>query len=117
MADDEKKKLNGSNGASSQELTARLNPTKIFTAILSKEKSYTATLTPKQELTAVLSQNGQLIPGPPGPPGPEGPMGPEGPVGPPGPQGPQGDGVEIKGTLPTAADLPPTGDIGDAWIT
>jgi len=82
-------------------------------------------------------------PGPPGPQGPQGEPGPQGPMGPPGsqgatgPQGPQGTpgatgpmgpqgeqgpqgaagtGITMKGTVPTAADLPPTAEQGDAWI-
>lgn len=37
--------------------------------------------------------------------------------GPPGPQGPPGVGIILLGTVPTAADLPPTGNaVGDAYI-
>src|ERR1700757_4438284 len=39
------------------------------------------------------------------------------PAGPPGPQGPPGAGLIIKGTVPTQADLPITGNVyGDLWI-
>src|SRR5215467_2494579 len=77
---------------------------------------------------------GVPIPGPPGPAGPAGPQGPQGiqgppssvpgppgstgPQGPAGPAGPQGEGVALKGTVPTAASLPASGNTsGDAWIT
>src|ERR1700758_1839526 len=40
------------------------------------------------------------------------------PAGPPGPPGPPGAGLVIKGTVPTQADLPTSGNIyGDLWIT
>lgn len=46
--------------------------------------------------------------------------GPQGPAGPPGPQGdpgPAGAGLEIKGTVPTRADLPSSGNKqGDTYI-
>lgn len=69
--------------------------------------------------------------GPPGPQGSIGPTGPPGPtgvqgnVGPSGPQGPAGSGLNMKGTVPTAASLPSSGnstndtytalDSGHAW--
>lgn len=62
---------------------------------------------------------GQSITGPPGLPGQQGPPGLPGPAGPqgqPGPQGPAGIGINVKGQVATAADLPPVGLIGDAWI-
>jgi hypothetical protein len=83
--------------------------------------------------TAGGGGGGEGPPGPPGPAGPEGatgatgpagaqgPAGPEGPTGATGPQGPagvDGTGVNIKGSVPTAADLPETGnEVGDGWIT
>lgn len=76
-----------------------------------------------------------LVPGPEGPPGPQGevgPVGPPGPIGPQGgsgpngPQGPPGIGINMKGTVATAASLPTTGnqpndcytalDTGHAWV-
>ena len=76
--------------------------------------------------------------GPPGPVGPEGPQGLAGPQGSPGPQGlqgpqgtqgpqgPAGTGLNMKGTVPTAASLPASGnspndcytavDTGHAWV-
>lgn len=33
-----------------------------------------------------------------------------------GPQGDPGVGVAIKGSVPTEADLPTTGNPGDAWL-
>jgi hypothetical protein len=69
--------------------------------------------------------------GPEGPQGEAGPAGPQGPdgiqgmqgdqgiqgvEGPAGPQGPAGVGINVKGTVPTSADLPPTGNTnGDAY--
>src|SRR5262245_39586880 len=39
------------------------------------------------------------------------------PAGPPGPQGPPGAGLLIKGTVPSSANLPATGNLyGDLWI-
>lgn len=60
--------------------------------------------------------------GPQGPAGMQGPQGPKGDTGatgtegPEGPEGPPGTSIEIKGSVPTAADLPATGSDGDAWI-
>jgi hypothetical protein len=64
--------------------------------------------------------------GPPGPQGPTGangatgpagPQGVQGSTGPPGPQGSAGTGITMKGTVATAAALPPTGNVqGDAYI-
>jgi len=48
--------------------------------------------------------------------GPQGPAGPTGPTGPEGPQGEPGTGVSIIGSLPSPADLPPTGQAGDAYL-
>ena len=80
-------------------------------------------------------------PGPPGPPGPAGPFGaqgvpgpqgpqgaegrpgdggqrgPIGPTGPQGPEGPAGAGLVISNVVDSAAELPATGDPGDAYIT
>jgi hypothetical protein len=59
----------------------------------------------------------QGIPGATGPAGPVGPTGPQGPKGDKGDQGPAGTGMNIKGTVPSAGDLPPTGNApGDAWV-
>ncbi|HEY6272631.1 MAG TPA: hypothetical protein VIX19_11645 [Terriglobales bacterium] len=44
-------------------------------------------------------------------------VGGQGPQGPPGPPGPPGAGIQIQGTVPTEADLPATGNPGEAWIT
>jgi hypothetical protein len=60
--------------------------------------------------------------GPAGPTGPTGPAGAAstvpGPTGPTGPTGPIGQGLVIKGTVATTADLPATGNTaGDFWIT
>ena len=68
----------------------------------------------------------------PGTPGPEGPMGPEGPpgtegaegieglegpMGPQGPPGEQGTGINLKGSVPTSADLPMVdNEVGDAYL-
>lgn len=61
----------------------------------------------------------QGVPGPIGADGPQGPIGSTGPTGPTGiqgPQGPAGVGINIKGQVPTSANLPPTGNIaGDAY--
>lgn len=49
--------------------------------------------------------------------GPMGAAGAQGSGGPIGPTGPPGAGVAIKGTVPTSANLPTTGNIvGDLWI-
>lgn len=49
--------------------------------------------------------------------GPPGPQGPAGPAGPEGPQGPIGTGLEVKGSVDDAAELPTTGNaIGDLWV-
>jgi hypothetical protein len=73
-------------------------------------------------------------PGPAGPTGPIGPTGPtgqqgtqgakgdpgaagvQGPEGPTGPQGAAGTGINMKGSVPTVADLPPAAADGDAYI-
>jgi hypothetical protein len=56
--------------------------------------------------------------GPPGPPGPAGAPGAAGSPGPAGPPGPQGQGLAIKGTVATHANLPTSGNaVGDLWIT
>lgn len=50
-------------------------------------------------------------------PGPVGPRGPSGIQGPPGPAGMNGAGLVVLGTVPSAADLPATGNKpGDGWI-
>jgi hypothetical protein len=55
--------------------------------------------------------------GPIGQTGPTGATGPAGATGPQGPAGPQGTGITIKGTVPTSANLPTTGNtVGDVWI-
>lgn len=55
--------------------------------------------------------------GVPGGVGPEGPAGPAGPAGPTGPQGPAGTGINLKGSVPTYADLPSSGQQqGDAYV-
>jgi hypothetical protein len=51
-----------------------------------------------------------------GPAGQKGDKGDTGPTGATGPQGPAGTGVTIKGTLSSQANLPPTGDAGDAYL-
>jgi Collagen triple helix repeat (20 copies) len=48
-----------------------------------------------------------------GVPGEQGDTGPQGPIG---PEGPMGTGIELKGTVPSEGDLPPTGEPGDAWM-
>jgi hypothetical protein len=59
----------------------------------------------------------QGLPGPQGVPGPQGGPGPQGPQGIQGSEGPPGAGLVIKGTVPTSADLPTTGNTqGDLWI-
>jgi hypothetical protein len=55
--------------------------------------------------------------GPVGPTGPQGVPGTTGPTGPQGPEGPAGTGLEIQGTVPSAANLPLTGAPGEAWVT
>lgn len=56
-------------------------------------------------------------PGPQGPQGIQGVQGPMGPAGPEGPQGPAGLGINVKGSVPTEADLPTAGMAqGDAYI-
>lgn len=60
------------------------------------------------------------VPGPQGAIGPSGPAGPQGTQGPSGPQGDRGlpgAGVLVRGNVPTAADLPATADINDAYVT
>lgn len=53
-----------------------------------------------------------------GPAGSQGQPGPQGIQGEPGPQGPAGTGINLKGSVPTEADLPSTGNTnGDGWIT
>ena len=48
--------------------------------------------------------------------GPQGPPGPSGPPGATGPQGEAGAGVTLLGSLASTADLPPTGNPGDAYV-
>jgi len=68
--------------------------------------------------TAASGGGGPTPPPIPPEPGPIGPAGPPGPMGPGGPPGPQGTGLTIKGSVPSAGDLPLTGNAdGDAWIT
>lgn len=53
-----------------------------------------------------------------GPQGDVGPVGPVGPIGPQGEPGQPGQSFVIQGSVPSApADLPPTGNPGDAWIS
>ena len=54
--------------------------------------------------------------GPQGPQGIQGVLGPTGATGPQGPQGPHGEGLQIQGTVPTVAALPPVGQPGDVWV-
>ncbi len=57
--------------------------------------------------------------GPAGDTGPQGPQGLPGPVGPEGPEGPKGDpgsGVNILGSLASTAELPASGESGDAYL-
>ena len=49
-------------------------------------------------------------------PGKEGAEGPVGPVGPTGPQGPAGMGINLKGHVPTEADLPTGALQGDTYV-
>lgn len=57
------------------------------------------------------------IQGPQGIQGPAGEQGIQGPQGATGPQGPPGTGINLKGTVPTTAALPATGNKkGDAWL-
>lgn len=56
--------------------------------------------------------------GTPGATGAQGPQGPTGATGPTGAIGPAGASVRILGSVPTTADLPPSGNTqGDGWIT
>lgn len=49
--------------------------------------------------------------------GPVGPEGPEGIQGPEGPQGPQGNSIQLKGSVATVGNLPPTGNSpGDLYV-
>lgn len=60
---------------------------------------------------------GVSITGPPGLTGPQGPPGIPGPAGTQGPAGPAGIGINVKGQVPSAADLPTSGNqIGDGWV-
>lgn len=53
----------------------------------------------------------------PGIAGDAGPQGTQGPAGPEGPEGPAGTGITIKGFIPTASDLPTSGNAtGDIWV-
>lgn len=61
-------------------------------------------------------QGPQGVVGPAGPPGTDGADGAPGPAGPQGPQGPAGTGINMKGQVPTVADLPAGATQGDAWI-
>jgi hypothetical protein len=57
-------------------------------------------------------------PGQIGATGSPGLTGPAGPAGPTGVAGPQGTSITLRGTIPTAANLPTSGNIqGDIWIT
>lgn len=56
-------------------------------------------------------------PGQPGQTGSPGLTGPAGPSGQPGVAGPQGTSIILRGTIPTSASLPTTGNVqGDIWI-
>jgi hypothetical protein len=58
-----------------------------------------------------------MAPGPPGPPGPAGAPGEPGTPGAAGPPGAPGTGFQVKGSVPDAGALPPTGNTnGDVWI-
>jgi hypothetical protein len=79
------------------------------------------TVSPKVTPDVIVLATGSV--GSPGPEGPEGDVGPpgpqgvQGPSGPTGPQGEAGSGITMKGSQPTEADLPPTGnDQGDAYL-
>jgi len=64
-------------------------------------------------------QGPQGSPGATGAQGPAGPTGPQGATGSAGAAGPKGDpgaGVHVTGSVATAADLPATGNEGDAYI-
>jgi hypothetical protein len=68
--------------------------------------SFDVALLPPANISII---RGTDVMGPPGPPGPTGPTGPP---------GPQGQGIVIKGTVATHANLPTTGNaVGDMWIT
>lgn len=54
--------------------------------------------------------------GPIGPVGPQGPQGERGEQGPQGEQGPEGAGIRILGELDNPSELPPSGNLGDAYI-
>ena len=59
-------------------------------------------------------QGTQGVQGPKGDQGIQGPQGVQGPIG---PQGATGSGITMQGSVPTEADLPPTGNAqGDAYI-
>ena len=58
----------------------------------------------------------QGLAGPQGPQGPAGSPGAAGAAGPAGAEGPPGAGVHVTGSVATAADLPASGDPGDAYI-
>jgi len=77
---------------------------------------------PKGDTGATGPQGNTGATGATGPQGPQGvqgipgPKGPPGNVGPTGPQGPAGTGINMKGTVPTYADLPVSGMVdGDAY--
>jgi len=79
------------------------------------------TQTKEQVITACEYVSPQLLRGEQGIPGVTGPTGPTGPVsvtpGPAGPTGPSGQGINMKGTVATVADLPSTGNQnGDGWV-
>ena len=64
---------------------------------------------PASNVTVIVDRGAQ---------GPTGPIGPSGgPTGPTGPTGAQGQGIALKGTVATPADLPSTGNVvGDSYI-
>jgi hypothetical protein len=102
---------------------------------VSETQKFHAVLEPVQKfrvnlMTGRTGDSGPAGPaGPPGPqgepgePGPAGPQGEQGIQGSPGPQGiqgiegPPGVGIDVKGNVPTYADLPTNPKPGDAYIT
>ena len=68
-------------------------------------------------VTAYVSLPYGGIVGPTGPSGAGGPTGPTGAIGATGPQGAQGTSINLKGTVATVGNLPPTGNtVNDAYI-
>jgi Collagen triple helix repeat (20 copies) len=71
---------------------------------------------PKGDTGDTGSQGIQGPIGPQGPTGATGPQGIQGIQGEQGVEGPTGTSLDIQGSVPSAGDLPPTGNPGDAWI-